>query len=65
MTVSEEGEYVGCGIEEQSDPSVHNCSISYPLWVLGCSLVGRGALNFLISSVLGASIGEMANLSTI
>jgi hypothetical protein len=34
-------------------------------WVLGCSLVGQGAFNVLISSVLGASIGEMANLSTI
>jgi hypothetical protein len=35
------------------------------LWVLGCSLVGWGALSFLISSILGASIGEMANLSPI
>jgi hypothetical protein len=32
--MSEEGEYVGCGIEEQSDPSVHNCSTS-SLWDLG------------------------------
>jgi hypothetical protein len=35
------------------------------LWVLGCSLVSRGALNILISSALATSIGEMVNLSTI
>jgi hypothetical protein len=35
------------------------------LWVLGCILVGRGALNILISLILGASIVKMANLSTI
>jgi hypothetical protein len=35
------------------------------LQVLGCSLVDRGALNILISSVLGASIGKMDNLSII
>jgi UPF0716 family protein affecting phage T7 exclusion len=35
------------------------------LWVLGHNLGGWGALNILISSVLGASISEMANLSTI
>jgi hypothetical protein len=31
MTVSEEGKYMGYDIEEQSDPSVHNCSPSCPL----------------------------------
>jgi hypothetical protein len=37
----------------------------FALWVLGCSLGGWGALNILISLVFGASIGEMAILSTI
>jgi hypothetical protein len=37
----------------------------FALWVLGCSLCGWGALNILISLVFGASIGEMAILSTI
>jgi hypothetical protein len=35
------------------------------LWVLGYSLIGQVALNILISLVLEASIGKMANLSTI
>jgi hypothetical protein len=35
------------------------------LWVLSYSLVSQDALNILISSALGTSIGEMANLSTI
>jgi hypothetical protein len=35
------------------------------LWVLSYSLVSQDALNILISSALGTSIGEMVNLSTI
>jgi hypothetical protein len=35
------------------------------LWVLGYSLIGQVALNIMISLVLEASIGKMANLSTI
>jgi hypothetical protein len=31
MTMSEEDWHMGHGIEEQSDPSVHNCSTSCPL----------------------------------
>jgi hypothetical protein len=34
-------------------------------WGSDCILLGRGHLHIPISSVLGASIGKMANLSTI
>jgi hypothetical protein len=64
MTVSEEGEHVGCGIEEQSAPLSTIVALLAP-WVLSCSLVGQDALNILISSALGTSIGKMANFSTI
>jgi hypothetical protein len=52
MTVSEEGKHVGCGIEEQSDPSIHNRSTSCPL-DFGLQFGRFGALNILISSILG------------
>jgi hypothetical protein len=55
---------VGCGIEEQSETSVHNCSTSCPL---GFGLQSRQLGCFEHFDLLGlrASIGEMANPSTI
>ncbi len=56
MTVSEEGEYVGCGIEEQSDPSVHNCSTSCAMGP-GLRYRQSGSLEHFDSQCLGSKRG--------
>jgi hypothetical protein len=46
---------MGCGIEEQSDPSVHNCSTSCPLG-LGYSLFDYTRPLRLANIILGVTL---------
>jgi hypothetical protein len=52
MTVSEDGEHVGCALKSKVTllPTI---VALLAIWVLSCSLVGRDALNILISLTLG------------